>query len=90
MQMTKHLNLMTQVVRTLRPNTKYQAIIIDEHRTFREYMAQLRQKSNSTNSLLAKLRYQVSSRSLKTIYFAVFDSHIRYEAQKYEVKVATI
>ena len=90
MQMTKHLNLMTQVVRTLRPNTKYQEIIIDEHRTFREYMAQLRQKSNRTNSLLAKLRYQVSYRLLKTIYFAVFDSHICYEAQKYEVKVATM
>ena len=46
-----------------------------------EYMTQLRQKLNRTNGLLAKLRHQVSSSLLKTIYFALFDSHLRYAAQ---------
>ena len=44
-------------------------------------MAQLRQKLNKTNDLLAKLRPQVSSSFLKTIYFALFDSHLCYTAQ---------
>ena len=44
-------------------------------------MAQLRQKLNKTNDLLAKLRPQVSSSLLKTIYFALFDSHLCYTAQ---------
>ena len=38
-------------------------------------MTQLRQKLNRTNGVLAKLRHQVSSSLLKTIYFALFDSH---------------
>ena len=44
-------------------------------------MAQLRQKLNKTNDLLAKLRPQVSSSLLKTIYFAFFDSHLCYTTQ---------
>ena len=44
-------------------------------------MAQLRQKLNKKNGLLAKLRHQVSSSLLRTIYFALFDSHLRYAAQ---------
>ena len=47
---------------------------MDGHLTFKEYMTQLRQKLNRTNRLLAKLRRQVSSSLLKTIYFALFDS----------------
>ena len=45
---------------------------MDGHLTFKEYMTQLRQKLNKTNRLLAKLRHQVSSSLLKTIYFALF------------------
>ena len=44
-------------------------------------MTQLRQKLNRTNGLLAKLRHQVSSSLLKTIYFALFDSHLCYASQ---------
>ena len=44
-------------------------------------MAQLRQKLNRTNGLLAKLRHRVSSSLLKTIYFVFFDSHLRYTAK---------
>ena len=44
-------------------------------------MIHLRQKLNRTNGLLAKLRHQVSSSLLKAIYFALFDSHLRYAAQ---------
>ena len=44
-------------------------------------MAQLRQKLNRTKCLLATLRHQVSNSLLKTIYFALFDSNLRYAAQ---------
>ena len=44
-------------------------------------MAQLRQKLNRTNVLLAKLRHQVLSSLLKKICFALFDSHLRYAPQ---------
>ena len=43
-------------------------------------MAQLKQKLNRTNCLLPKLRHQISNRLLKTIYFALFDSNLRYAA----------
>ena len=54
---------------------------MDGHLTFKEYMTQLRQKLNKTNRLLAKLRHQVSSSLLKTIYFTLFDSDSCYAAQ---------
>ena len=38
-------------------------------------MTQLRQKLNRTSGLITKLRHQVSSSLVKTIYFALFDSH---------------
>ena len=54
---------------------------MDEHLTFKKYMAQLRQKLNGTNGLLAKIRHQISNSLLKTIHFTLFDSHICYAAQ---------
>ena len=44
-------------------------------------MAQLRQKLNGTNGLLANIRHQISNSLLKTIHFALFDSHVCYAAQ---------
>ena len=44
-------------------------------------MGQLRPKLNRKNSLPAKLRHQLSSSLLKTIYFILFDSHVRYASE---------
>ena len=41
----------------------------------------LKQKLNTANGILAKLRYYVSANTLKTIYYALFDSHMRYVCQ---------
>ena len=62
-------------------NLPYLEIIVDAQLSFKEYMAQLRQNLNRTNCLLAKLRHQVSRSLLKIIYFALFNSHLRYAAQ---------
>ena len=44
-------------------------------------MNTLKQKLNRANGILAKLRYYVSANTLKTIYYALFDSHMRYACQ---------
>ena len=58
--------------------TRYLGVIIDEHLSFKEYMNTLKQKHNRANGILAKLRYYVTADVLKTIYYAFFDSHMRY------------
>ena len=62
-------------------HTKYLGVILDEHLSFSEYMNTLKQKLNRANDTLAKLRYYISADILKTIYYALFDSHMRYTCQ---------
>ena len=57
---------------------KYLGVIIDEHLSFNEYMNTLMQKLNRANGIVAKVRYYVTPDVLKTIYYAFFDSHMRY------------
>ena len=57
---------------------KYLGVIADEHMSFNEYMNTLKQKLNRVNGILAKLRYYVTADVLKTIYYAFFDSHMKY------------
>ena len=49
--------------------------------SFNEYRNTLKQKLNRTNVILAKIRYYISADTLKTIYYALFDSHMRYACQ---------
>ena len=44
-------------------------------------MELLKTKLNRANGLLAKIRHLVSKNLLRTIYFAIFDSHLRYGCQ---------
>ena len=64
----------------IEPNrcTKYLGVIIDKHLPFNKYMNTLKQKLNRANGILAKLRYYVTADVLKTIYYAFFDSHMKY------------
>ena len=41
----------------------------------------LKQERNRTNGILVKLRHYVTADVLKTIYYALFDSHMRYACQ---------
>ena len=41
----------------------------------------LKQKLNRANGILARLRYYVTADVLKTIFYAFFDSHMRYACQ---------
>ena len=44
-------------------------------------MHTIKLKLNRANGLLAKIRYHVDSRLLKTTYSATFESHLRYGCQ---------
>ena len=44
-------------------------------------MELLKTKLNRANGLLAKIRHLVSKKLLRTIYFPIFDSHLRYGCQ---------
>ena len=46
-------------------------------------MNTLKQKINRGNSILAKSNYYVSTNTLKTIYYALFDPNMRYACQRW-------
>ena len=62
-------------------STKYLGLILDEHLTWTLYMKTLKTKLNRANGLVAKIRYSTSREILRTIYHALFDSHLRYGCQ---------
>ena len=61
--------------------TKYLGIILDENLTFKPHLDKLKLKLNRGNCLLSKIRYYVQAGLLRTIYYALFDSHLRYGSQ---------
>ena len=61
--------------------TKYLGMIMDEHLTFKNHMDTVKLKLNRANGLLAKLRHYVSPKLLRTIYYAIFEPHLRYGCQ---------
>ena len=60
---------------------KYLGLKLDQHLTFKQHMDTIKLKLNRANSLLAKIRYHVDSKLLKTIYSAIFESHLQYACQ---------
>ena len=61
--------------------TKYLGMIMDEHLTFKNHMDTVKLKLNRANGLLAKLRHYVNLTLLRTIYYAIFEPHLRYGCQ---------
>ena len=57
--------------------TKYLGVLIDEHLLFKDRNF-LKQKLNRTNGILAKLRHHLPSDILKTVYYSLFETHLRY------------
>ena len=60
---------------------KYLGIIIDEFLNWKSHYNVLRTKLGRSIGLLSKLRYFVSANLLRTVYFAIFDSYLRYGCQ---------
>ena len=61
--------------------TKYLGIYLDEHLTWNIRLNQIKTKLSRSFGFLAKLRYHVKTELLRTVYFAIFDSVLRYAVQ---------
>ena len=62
-------------------HTKYLGILMDEHLSWDQHLKMLKQKLSRANGLLAKARYYLSPNLLRTLYFSIFESHLRYGCQ---------
>ena len=60
---------------------KYLRIIIDELLSFKTHIESVKEKITQAIALLANLKQCVLQRILKSVYFALFDSHMRYGCQ---------
>ena len=61
--------------------TKYLAMVMDEHLAFKNHMDTVKLKLNRANGLLAKLRHYINPMLLRTTYYAIFESRLQYECQ---------
>ena len=60
---------------------KYLGVLLDEHLLSKNCINTLKQKLDRANGILAKLRHHLPSDILKTIYYSLFDTHLRYTCQ---------
>ena len=61
--------------------TKYLGVLLDEHLLFKDHINTLKEKLNRANGILAKLRHHLPTDILKTVYYSLFDTHLRYVCQ---------
>ena len=57
---------------------KYLGVILDEHLNFKKQIETVKQKLARATGVLAKLRHYVTQKVLKSRYYAIFDSNMRY------------
>ena len=62
-------------------HTGYLGIFADEHFSWNQHLKTLKKKLSRANGLLAKVPYYVSPNLLRTLYFAIFESHLSYGCQ---------
>ena len=81
-QITKHLNfrISGQKIK-IACKTKYLGLLLDENLNFKSHIDSLKTKLRRANCLLSKIRHYVRKDLLRTIYYALFDSHLRYGCQ---------
>ena len=59
-------------------SVKYLGIRIDKNLNWKHHISDIAIKLNRTNALLFKIRNFVNLNTLKTLYYAIFDTHINY------------
>ena len=60
---------------------KYLGIFLDEHLNWKKHTDILSSKLRRANGALSKLRHFVPPGTLKSVYYAIFDSHLSYGSQ---------
>ena len=64
--------------------TKYLGVILDEHLNFKKQIDTVKQKLARATGILAELRHYVPQKILKSMYYTIFDSIMRYGCQTWE------
>ena len=59
-------------------SAKYLGIKIDENLNWKQHIHDITIKLNRANALSFTIRNYVNKHILRTIYFAIFDSHVNY------------
>ena len=66
--------------------TNFLGIILGEHITFKYHLENIKLKLSRADFLLSKARYFVIFPLVKTIYYALFDTRLRYGCQMWGQK----
>ena len=59
-------------------NVKYLGVHIDQNLAFKHHIDNVCKKLRRSNGVLSKIRHFVPTLTLKQIYFAIFESHMKY------------
>ena len=59
-------------------SVKYLGVILDEHLQWNFHINQLCLKLNKANAMLCKICHYVNQTTLRSIYYAIFQSHLSY------------
>ena len=57
---------------------KYLGIKIDKQLSCRKHISEVAIKLNRANAMLSEVREYISTDTVKSIYYAIFDSHLNY------------
>ena len=71
-------------------HTRSLDILMDQNLSWDQHLKMLKQRLSRANGLLAKVRYYLSLKLLRTLYFSIFESHLRYGCQIWGSTVTTI
>ena len=69
---------------------KYLGVKIDRFLHWHDQVNSITFKPNRTNALLLKIRNYVNMKTSRSIYFAIFDSHLRYACIVYAQNINTV
>ena len=59
-------------------SVKYLGITIDKNLNWKDQISNVSIKLNKANAMISKVRHFVDKQTLKSIYFAIFESHLYY------------
>ena len=75
-----NFQISSQEIKT-KTQTKYLGVILDEHLNFKKQIETVKEKLARATGILAKLRHYVPKKVLKSIYYVIFDSNMKYGCQ---------
>ena len=68
-----------KIIRTT--HTRYLGILMDQHLSWDQRLKMLKRELSRANGLLPKVHYYLSPKLLRTLYFSILESRLRYGCQ---------